>query len=48
VNSTAALAALMKQRDIEIQCDLRAGAGEAAVLFTDLTHGYVDENMGTS
>ena len=38
----------MQQRDIEIDCDLRAGAGTATVLFTDLTHAYVDENMGTS
>ena len=43
-----ALALLMQQRDIEIDCDLRAGAGTATVLFTDLTHAYVDENMGTS
>jgi len=43
-----ALALLMQQRDIEIDCDLRAGSGTATVLFTDLTHAYVDENMGTS
>ena len=24
------------------------GNGEATMLFTDLTHAYVDENMGTS
>ena len=33
---------------IEIDCDLHAGTGEATVHFTDLTHAYVDENMGTS
>jgi glutamate N-acetyltransferase/amino-acid N-acetyltransferase len=44
----SALAAVMEGRDIEITCDLHAGNGEAAVLFTDLTHAYVDENMGTS
>ena len=43
-----ALAQLMQQRDIEIDCDLHAGVGAASVLFTDLTHAYVDENMGTS
>ena len=38
----------MEQRDIEIACDLHAGDGDATMLFTDLTHAYVDENMGTS
>jgi glutamate N-acetyltransferase/amino-acid N-acetyltransferase len=47
-HDAAALAGLMAERDIDIQCDLRAGVGEATVLFTDLTHAYVDENMGTS
>ena len=37
-----------QQRDIDIECDLHAGTGTASVLFTDLTHAYVDENMGTS
>ncbi|HEX5585760.1 MAG TPA: bifunctional glutamate N-acetyltransferase/amino-acid acetyltransferase ArgJ [Acidimicrobiia bacterium] len=44
-----ALAARMTERDIEIVCDLGTdGHGEATMLFTDLTHAYVDENMGTS
>jgi glutamate N-acetyltransferase/amino-acid N-acetyltransferase len=43
-----AVAAAMERRELEITCDLHAGTGEAAVLFTDLTHAYVDENMGTS
>ena len=47
-HDAAALAPLMQQRDIEIECDLHAGTGTASVLFTDLTHAYVDENMGTS
>ena len=38
----------MTHRDIEIVCDLHAGRAEATVRFTDLTHAYVDENMGTS
>jgi glutamate N-acetyltransferase/amino-acid N-acetyltransferase len=44
----AALAARMEERDVTIVCDLHAGHGEATMLFTDLTHAYVDENMGTS
>jgi glutamate N-acetyltransferase/amino-acid N-acetyltransferase len=44
----AALAARMEDRDIAIVCDLHSGNGEATMLFTDLTHAYVDENMGTS
>jgi glutamate N-acetyltransferase/amino-acid N-acetyltransferase len=44
----AAVAATMKRREIEITCDLHAGNGDATMLFTDLTHAYVDENMGTS
>ena len=43
-----ALAQVMEQRDLEITCDLHLGDGEATMLFTDLTHAYIDENMGTS
>jgi glutamate N-acetyltransferase/amino-acid N-acetyltransferase len=43
-----ALEAAMAGRDIEISCELHQGRGEATVRFTDLTHAYVDENMGTS
>jgi glutamate N-acetyltransferase/amino-acid N-acetyltransferase len=43
-----ALAQIMQQRDIEIVVDLHCGDASASVLTTDLTHGYVDENMGTS
>jgi glutamate N-acetyltransferase/amino-acid N-acetyltransferase len=43
-----AVAKVMEQRTLEISCDLHAGNGEATMLFTDLTHAYVDENMGTS
>ena len=42
------LAQRMEERDIEIVCDLHVGHGTATMLFTDLTHAYVDENMGTS
>jgi glutamate N-acetyltransferase/amino-acid N-acetyltransferase len=43
-----ALEAAMGGREIEIACELHQGRGEATVRFTDLTHAYVDENMGTS
>jgi glutamate N-acetyltransferase/amino-acid N-acetyltransferase len=43
-----ALTAHMRERDILIECELRSGRGESTVTFTDLTHAYVDENMGTS
>lgn len=47
-HDASSLAASMKERDIEIVCDLHAGEGAAKIRFTDLTHAYVDENMGTS
>jgi glutamate N-acetyltransferase / amino-acid N-acetyltransferase len=43
-----ALEHAMAQRDLEIHCDLHRGPGHAEVLFTDLTHAYIDENRGTS
>jgi glutamate N-acetyltransferase/amino-acid N-acetyltransferase len=43
-----ALAATMKATEIHIECDLRAGVHEASMLFTDLSHAYIDENRGTS
>jgi glutamate N-acetyltransferase/amino-acid N-acetyltransferase len=47
-HDAAALAARMDDREVGIVCDLLAGHGETTMLFTDLTHAYVDENMGTS
>ena len=44
----AAVAAHMAGRHIQIDCDLGLGAGEAAVLGTDLSYGYIDENRTTS
>jgi glutamate N-acetyltransferase/amino-acid N-acetyltransferase len=44
----AAVAAHMAQRDLHITVDLHLGSGSAHVLTNDLTHAYVDENMGTS
>ncbi len=44
----AALAAVMAETDIDVVCDLHAGHGAATMLFTDLSHAYIDENRGTS
>jgi glutamate N-acetyltransferase/amino-acid N-acetyltransferase len=38
----------MAGRHLDITADLGIGAGSAHVLTNDLTHAYVDENMGTS
>jgi glutamate N-acetyltransferase/amino-acid N-acetyltransferase len=43
-----ALRTAMAAREIEIRCDLSLGGAEADVLFSDLTHAYVDENKDTS
>lgn len=42
------LAKVMAQPEIEVVCDLAAGHGTATMLFTDLSHAYIDENRGTS
>jgi glutamate N-acetyltransferase/amino-acid N-acetyltransferase len=47
-HDAAAVAAHMDGRHLEITCDIGLGAGTATVLTNDLTHAYVDENMGTS
>ena len=44
----AALAAYMDEEHLEVVADLGLGAGTARILTNDLTHAYVDENMGTS
>jgi glutamate N-acetyltransferase/amino-acid N-acetyltransferase len=44
----AALAAYMGQEWLDVTADLGLGTGAARVLTNDLTHAYVDENMGTS
>jgi glutamate N-acetyltransferase/amino-acid N-acetyltransferase len=44
----AALAAYMAQEHLVVTADLGLGDGAARVLTNDLTHAYVDENMGTS
>ncbi len=47
-HDTAAVAAHLADRDVVITADLGLGEGRAAMLFTDLTPGYIDENMRTS
>jgi glutamate N-acetyltransferase/amino-acid N-acetyltransferase len=47
-HDAAAVAAHMDGRHLAITCDLGLGDGTATVLTNDLTHAYVDENMGTS
>lgn len=47
-HDTAALDTVMAERDLALDCDLHLGSGSATILTTDLTHAYVDENMGTS
>ncbi|MBI2705309.1 MAG: bifunctional glutamate N-acetyltransferase/amino-acid acetyltransferase ArgJ [Actinobacteria bacterium] len=44
----AAVAAHMAQRHLHITADLGVGHGRASIFTNDLTHAYVDENMGTS
>ena len=43
-----AVAAHMAGEYLELHCDLGVGGGSARILTNDLTHAYVDENMGTS
>ncbi|MGQ0831720.1 MAG: bifunctional glutamate N-acetyltransferase/amino-acid acetyltransferase ArgJ [Microthrixaceae bacterium] len=43
-----AIAAYMEREWIEVTAHLGLGDGTARVLTNDLTHAYVDENMGTS
>jgi len=44
----AAVAEHMGQRYLDIRADLGLGDGAASIITNDLTHAYVDENMGTS
>jgi glutamate N-acetyltransferase/amino-acid N-acetyltransferase len=43
-----AIAKVMAERYIEVDCDLGIGSGLGTILGADLTHAYIDENMGTS
>ena len=47
-HDAAAVAAHLAGRDLVVGIDLGLGSGSAQVLTNDLTHAYIDENMGTS
>jgi len=47
-HDAGALGRAMTERDIEIHCELALAHGGAAVLTTDLSHAYIDENRRTS
>jgi glutamate N-acetyltransferase/amino-acid N-acetyltransferase len=38
----------MRGSTLDIRADLGIGAGRATILTNDITHAYIDENMGTS
>jgi glutamate N-acetyltransferase/amino-acid N-acetyltransferase len=44
----AAVANHMAGRDLHVVADLAIGTGTGTIYTNDLTHAYVDENMGTS
>jgi len=48
MHDVTALDEVMSAPYIEIVADLGLGRGEASILTNDLTHAYIDENMGTS
>lgn len=47
-HDTAAVADHMAGEYLDLHCDLGVGDGAARILTNDLTHGYIDENKGTS
>lgn len=47
-HDVTAVARHMQGRDLDIVVDLGLGDGRAHVITNDLTHAYIDENMGTS
>ena len=47
-HDATAVARHMAGRDLEIVADLGLGSGTATILTNDLSHAYIDENMGTS
>jgi glutamate N-acetyltransferase / amino-acid N-acetyltransferase len=48
VHDATALAEVMNAPYIEVAADLGLGDGKGTILTNDLTHAYIDENMGTS
>jgi glutamate N-acetyltransferase/amino-acid N-acetyltransferase len=47
-HDAAAVVTHMAGRHLEIVADLGLGTGTATILTNDLSHAYIDENMGTS
>ncbi len=47
-HDAGAVAAHMGGDRLDVHCDLGLGDGRARMLTNDLTHGYIDENKGTS
>ena len=47
-HDTGAVADHMAEPELDVNVDLGLGAGRFTILTNDLTHAYVDENMGTS
>jgi glutamate N-acetyltransferase/amino-acid N-acetyltransferase len=47
-HDTAAVAEHLAGRHLQVSADLGIGTGTGRILTNDLTHAYVDENMGTS
>lgn len=48
MHDVRALQLVMAGRELDLVVDLGLGDGEGVILTNDLTHAYVDENMGTS
>ena len=48
MHDVGALQQVMAERELELVVDLGLGDGKGTILTNDLTHAYVDENMGTS
>jgi glutamate N-acetyltransferase/amino-acid N-acetyltransferase len=48
VHDEAALGVYSKGVEIELRCSLGLGSGSGEIVSADLTHGYIDENMGLS
>jgi glutamate N-acetyltransferase/amino-acid N-acetyltransferase len=47
-HDVAALVKVMAERHLTLSADLGLGTGQGAIVTNDLTHAYIDENVGTS
>ncbi len=47
-HDAAAVTEHMASRTLHVTADLGVGSGSASIFTNDLTHAYIDENMGTS